>query len=68
VDERSSSQQARQRYWDLYPARGCQRLVPRGMRTPPRPIDDIVALILLERYLAEYGGGLSVGSNRQREF
>ncbi|MFN7715432.1 MAG: resolvase [Pseudanabaenaceae cyanobacterium] len=56
VDERSSSQQARQRYWDLYPARGCQRLVPRGMRTPPRPIDDIVALILLERYLAEYGG------------
>jgi len=53
VDERSSSQQARQRYWDLYPARGCQRLVPRGMRTPPRPIDDIVALILLERYLSE---------------
>ncbi len=53
VDERSSSQEARQRYWDLYPARGCQRLVPRGMRTPPRPIDDIVALILLERYLLE---------------
>lgn len=51
VDEHSSSQQARQRYWDIYPARGCQRLLPRGMRTPPRPIDDIVALILLERYL-----------------
>ncbi|MEI6429048.1 MAG: resolvase [Pseudanabaena sp. ELA607] len=51
VDEHSSSQQARQRYWDIYPARGCQRLLPKGMRTPPRPIDDIVALILLERYL-----------------
>lgn len=53
VDERFSSQEARQRYWSLYPARGWQRLVPLGMREPPRPIDDIVAQILIERYLAQ---------------
>ncbi len=52
VDERFSSQQARDRYWNLYPAQGIQKLVPLGMRTPPRPIDDIVAIILVERYLA----------------
>ena len=52
IDERFSSQQARDRYWDLYPAQGLQKLVPLGMRTPPRPIDDIVAIILVERYLA----------------
>ena len=55
VDERFSSQEARQRYWSIYPARGLQRLVPLGMREPPRPIDDIVAQILIERYL-EQGG------------
>lgn len=50
VDERHSTVEARDRYWDLYPPRGWQRLIPRGMRTPPRPVDDIVALILIERY------------------
>ena len=52
IDERFSSQQARDRYWNMYPAQGLQKLVPLGMRTPPRPIDDIVAIILVERYLA----------------
>ncbi|MEM9567641.1 MAG: resolvase [Cyanobacteria bacterium P01_E01_bin.34] len=55
VDERFSSQEARQRYWSIYPARGLQRLVPLGMREPPRPIDDIVAQILIERYLEQEG-------------
>ncbi len=52
IDERFSSQQARDRYWKMYPAQGLEKLVPLGMRTPPRPIDDIVAIILVERYLA----------------
>ena len=52
IDERFSSQQARDRYWSMYPAQGLQKLVPLGMRSPPRPIDDIVAIILVERYLA----------------
>ncbi len=51
IDERFSSQEARDRYWQMYPAQGLQKLVPLGMRTPPRPIDDIVAIILVERYL-----------------
>ena len=52
VDERNSSLEARERYWQMYPPQGLQRLIPQGMRLPPRPIDDIVAILLIERYLA----------------
>ncbi len=55
IDERFSSQEARDRYWDVYPATGLQKLVPRGMRTPPRAIDDLVAIILVERFLNRTG-------------
>jgi RNase H-fold protein (predicted Holliday junction resolvase) len=51
VNERYSTLEARDRYWQLYPPKGLTRLIPKGMRTPPRPIDDIVAIILIERYL-----------------
>ncbi|MDC0839624.1 MAG: pre-16S rRNA-processing nuclease YqgF [Limnospira sp. PMC 1291.21] len=52
VDERYSSLEARDRYWEMYPPQGLSRLLPQGMRVPPRPIDDIVAIILVERYQA----------------
>lgn len=51
VDERNSSIEARDRYWEMYPPKLLQRLIPQGMRLPPRPIDDIVAILLIERYL-----------------
>jgi RNase H-fold protein (predicted Holliday junction resolvase) len=51
VDERYSSLEARDRYWQMYPPRGFFRLMPRGLRQPPRPVDDIVAILLIERYL-----------------
>ncbi len=51
VDERNSSLQARDRYWQMYPPKGLARLIPQGMRLPPRPVDDIVAILLIERYL-----------------
>ncbi len=51
VDERYSSLAARDRYWQMYPPQGFTKLLPPGMRTPPRPIDDIVAILLIERYL-----------------
>ncbi|NEQ30508.1 MAG: pre-16S rRNA-processing nuclease YqgF [Leptolyngbya sp. SIO4C5] len=51
VDERNSSLEARDRYWQIYPPKGLQRLLPQGLRTPPGPIDDIVAVLLIERYL-----------------
>ena len=50
IDERYSSLEARQRYWQMYPPAGLYRLIPQGMRTPPRPVDDIVAIVLIERY------------------
>lgn len=53
VDERYSTLEARDRYWQMYPPRGLQRLIPQGMRLPPRPIDDIVAILLIERFLGQ---------------
>ncbi|BAY19601.1 resolvase domain-containing protein [Anabaenopsis circularis NIES-21] len=51
VDERYSTLEARDRYWQMYPPQGLTKLLPKGMRQPPRPIDDIVAILLIERYL-----------------
>jgi RNase H-fold protein (predicted Holliday junction resolvase) len=57
VDERFSTLQARDRYWQMYPPSGLTRLLPQGIRTVPRPIDDIVAILLIERYLERLSGG-----------
>lgn len=51
VDERYSSLEARDRYWEMFPPKGLNRLVPQRIRSIPRPIDDIVAILLIERYL-----------------
>jgi RNase H-fold protein (predicted Holliday junction resolvase) len=51
VDEHYSTLAARDLYWEMYPPQGLQRLLPQGMRLPPRPIDDLVAIILVRRYL-----------------
>lgn len=51
VDEHNSTLEARDRYWQMYPSKGLAKLVPQGLREPPRPIDDIVAILLIERYL-----------------
>jgi RNase H-fold protein (predicted Holliday junction resolvase) len=53
IDERYTSLEARDRYWQMYPPRGLVRLLPQGIRTPPRPVDDIVAILLIERYLEQ---------------
>jgi RNase H-fold protein (predicted Holliday junction resolvase) len=55
VDERYSTLEARDRYWQMYPPQGFQRLIPQGLREPPRPIDDIVAILLIERYFKGVG-------------
>jgi RNase H-fold protein (predicted Holliday junction resolvase) len=53
VDERETTLRARSLYYAENPPRGLQRLLPPGLRFPPRPIDDyaaeIIALRLLER-------------------
>lgn len=51
VNERNSTLEARDRYWQMYPPRGLSRIIPQGLRVPPRPIDDIVAVLLVERYV-----------------
>jgi len=53
IDEYNSSLEARDLYWKMYPAQGLERLIPQGMRLPPRPVDDLVAIILLQRYLQQ---------------
>ena len=50
IDERHSTDQARQRYWAENPPRGLKRLIPITMQVPPKPVDDYVAVILAERY------------------
>lgn len=52
VDERYTSLEARDRYWQMYPPTGLSRLIPQGMRQPPRPVDDLVAILLIEKYLS----------------
>lgn len=56
VDERYTTLEARDRYWQMYPPQGLQCLMPKGFRQPPRPIDDIVAILLIERYLNRLTG------------
>ena len=53
VNEKNSTLEARDRYWIMYPPQGLQRLVPQGLRVPPRTVDDIVAILLIERYLQQ---------------
>ncbi|MGB5595449.1 MAG: pre-16S rRNA-processing nuclease YqgF [Crocosphaera sp.] len=57
IDERNSTLEARDRYWEMYPPQGLTRLIPKGMRNPPRPIDDIVAILLIERYFKKIKQG-----------
>ncbi|WP_299487587.1 Holliday junction resolvase RuvX [Acaryochloris sp. IP29b_bin.137] len=51
VDERYSTLEARSKFWQMYPPKGLGGLIPRRLRSINRPIDDIVAIILIERYL-----------------
>lgn len=51
IDERGTTLEARRRFWDLEPAQGWRRLLPKGLRQPPRDWDDVVAQLLLERWL-----------------
>ena len=51
VDEKDTTWQARERYWEHNPRRGWRKLLPASMQVPPVPVDDFVALILAERVL-----------------
>ena len=50
MDESHTSEAARTRFVSENPPSGWQRLLPLSLRTPDRPYDDYVAVILAERY------------------
>lgn len=51
IEEGGTTLAARRRYWQLMPPRGWRRMLPQGLRQPPRDWDDVVAQVLLERWL-----------------
>jgi len=56
VNEAFTSERARRRFLEENPPRGLLRLVPRGLRSPDRPYDDYVAVLLAEDFFAANGG------------
>lgn len=55
VDEKGTTLRARELYFRDHPPRGMLRLLPPGMRAPPRTIDDYAAVAIALRWLAERG-------------
>jgi len=51
VDERDTTLVARGLYFKDHPPHGLSRLLPSGMRAPPRPIDDYAAYAIALRWL-----------------
>ena len=43
IDERGTTLEARALYWRLHRPALWQRLLPQGLRVPPRPLDDLAA-------------------------
>ncbi len=55
MDEDHTTEEAKKRFLAENPARGWSRLLPAALRTPDRPVDDYVAVILAERYWRSQG-------------
>lgn len=51
VDEKDTTMQARERYWEHVQRRGWRKLMPASFQVPPEAFDDFVAMILAERVL-----------------
>lgn len=61
VDEAHTSEAARARFVAENTPVGWQRLLPRSLRTPTRPYDDYVAVILAERFWQSAENKAAVG-------
>ena len=53
MNERGTTLRARGRYWQLWPPKGLQRLIPQGMRVPPGDLDAVAALVMAEEHLGQ---------------
>ena len=54
VNEKHTTEEARRRYFEVYPPTGWRKLLPKGMLYPPVPVDDITAWIIGERWLVTH--------------
>jgi RNase H-fold protein (predicted Holliday junction resolvase) len=61
VNEYETTRHARELFFSDHPPRGWQRLLPRGLQVPDRPIDDYAAILIGRRYLGEPDGSLARG-------
>ncbi len=50
VDESHTTLEARKLWHELHPARGLRRLMPKCLRTPDGPCDDLTAVVIAHRY------------------
>ena len=53
VDEKETTIQARERYWEYNPRKGWRKFLPATLQVPPEAYDDYAALVLAERVLSE---------------
>lgn len=53
VDEKYSTEEARELYWELFPPKGWRRLIPLGLQTPPEPLDGYAAVVQARRFLQQ---------------
>ena len=53
VDEKYSTEEARELYWELFPPKGWRRLIPLGLQTPPEPLDGYAAVVQVRRFLQQ---------------
>ena len=51
IDEQNTSLEGRELYFKAHPPRGLLRLLPKGLRSPPRLVDDYAAYAIALRFL-----------------
>ncbi len=54
VNERDTTMQARERYWEHHPRKGWRKFLPSTLQVPPEPVDDFAALVIAERVLFDH--------------
>lgn len=66
ANEAGTSEIGRMLYWRRHPPRGIGRLVPLGLRVPPRPVDDFAAYAIALRVLGRRTGLTDPGLRARR--
>lgn len=61
IEEKETSLKARDLYFQYHPPQGWRRLIPRGLLTPPEPLDSYAAEIIARRYWVQHPPKLDRG-------